>query len=117
MTRFEFYKAIVNSQIISNSTDPTDIALREYALAQYNKQAQEMEDRAEKNAVVLSAAIDLLKDSDNPITATDVADKCYCSMQKASAVLRKAVTEGLLTSAPIANPITGKGSVKGYSLA
>ena len=125
MTRFEFYKAIVTSSSIAMSTDPTDIELREYALAQYDKLAQEMADWAEKSAIVLSAAIDLLvddllskfKDSDSPITASDVADKCHCSIQKASAVLRKAVTEGLLTSAPIRNSITGKGFVKGYSLA
>lgn len=115
MTRFEFYKAIVNSTIISNSTNPTDIALREYALAQYNKQAQEREDSAAKNAVILSTAIDLLKDSDSPIAAADLADKCYCSVQKASAVLRKAVTEGLMVSTPVLNS-SGKG-VKGYSLA
>jgi hypothetical protein len=116
MTRFEFYKAIVNSQIISNSTNPTDIALREYALAQYDKQAQEMEDRAEKSAIVLSAAIDLLKNSDSPIAASDVAEKCDCSVQKASAVLRKAVTDGLMVSTPVLNRL-GKSFVKGYSLA
>ena len=116
MTRFEFYKAIVTSSTISNSTDPTDIELREYALAQYNKQAQEMADRAEENAIVLRAAIDLLKDSDSPIAASDVAEKCDCSVQKASAVLRKAVTEGLMVSTPVLNS-SGKGFVKGYSLA
>ena len=117
MTRFEFYKAIVTSSTISNSTDPTDVAALAYATEQYNKQAQEMADRAEENAIVLRAAINLLNDSDSPIAASDVADRCHCSIQKASAVLRKAVTEGLLTSTPIANPITGKGFVKGYSLA
>src|SRR5574344_2885042 len=101
MTRFEFYKAIVTSSTISNSTDPTDIELREYAIAQYDKQAQEMEDRAEANAVILSTTIDFLKDSDSPIVAADVAEKCDCSVQKASAVLRKAVTDGLMVSTPV----------------
>ena len=116
MTRFEFYKAIVTSQTISNSTDPTDIELREYALVQYNKQAQEMADRAEENGIILSAVIDFLKDSNSPIAAADVAEKCDCSVQKASAVLRKAVTEGIMVSTPVLNS-TGKGFVKGYSLA
>lgn len=115
MTKREFYEAIMNAD-----AEITDEMI-EFAQAEIERldatAAKRAATQAEKSAVfnqeVLEYIAGLVVEGDF-ITATDAAVQFGTSVQKASAILRRAVDLERATAQDVKIP--GKGKVKGYTL-
>ena len=111
MTKREHLNAIVNGTINEET-----IAWAENELVKLDKANEKRRNSVSKKALENAPLVDKIADEilgDEPMTATDVAGKLEVSVQKASALLRKAVGEGRAKSEDI--KVKGKGTQKGYT--
>lgn len=113
MTKREFYTAISTNENLSNE-------IQSFAKAQIEALDNTLAKRREKptkasveNAPLIAQIVEML--TDEPKTATDLATPMGVKVQKASALLRAAVKEGLANSHDV--KIKGKGVQKGYTKA
>lgn len=113
MTRRDFFNAIANTETLSDE-------LRAFAAAAITKMDETNAKRAAKpsktaiaNAPLIEQIVDML--SEEPKTATELAEPMGIKVQKASALLRAAVKEGKANSHDV--KIKGKGTCKGYTRA
>lgn len=113
MTKREFYEAIMNG-IVNEETEDFARAELERLDAQAAKRAEKSAEKAATfNAEVTEAMAGL--EFEGAITASQVGEQLGVSVQKASSIMRRAVDLGLATVEDI--KISGKGKVKGYTLA
>ena len=110
MTKRDFFNTIANTESLSDE-------LREFATAQITALDATLAKRREKptkasieNAPLVEQIITML--GDEPKTASDLAEPMGIKVQKASALLRRAVAEGKANSLDV--KIKGKGTCKGY---
>ncbi len=113
MTRRDFFTAIMNAENLSDE-------LRAFAQASLEKLDETNAKRAAKpskaaieNAPLIEQIVEML--GDEPKTASDLAEPMGVKVQKASALLRGAVAQGLAVSQDL--KIKGKGTCKGYTKA
>jgi len=113
MTRRDFFSAI-------SANETLDSELRAFAAAAIEKMDETNAKRAAKpsktaveNAPLVAQIVELL--GSEPKTATDLAEPMGVKVQKASALLRRAVAEGKACSHDV--KIKGKGTQKGYTKA
>lgn len=117
MTKREFLKAIA-------SMNGIDAELSLYAEQELKKMDEKNEKRrnspskkAQENEPIKKAIVEFLKDKEEPITASAIAENVEgcTSTQKASALCRQLVAEGKLTAVEV--KVKGKGKQKGYNVA
>lgn len=113
MTRRDFFTAIANTETL-----PTE--LRDFATASLQKLDETNAKRAAKpskaaieNAPLVEQIVEML--GAEPKTASDLAEPMGVKVQKASALLRRAVAEGKASVVDV--KIKGKGTCKGYTKA
>jgi len=113
MTRRDFFTAIAN-------TESLDENLRNFAAAAIEKMNATNAARKDKptkaqiaNAPLIEQIVGML--TDEPKTATDLAEPMGIKVQKASALLRAAVAQGKASVQDV--KIKSKGTQKGYTLA
>lgn len=111
MTKREFYTAVI--------AKVEDAELKLFAEQEIEKMDARNAKRAHTpsktaiaNEPIKKAIVDLLRAYDEPITASEVAEKVGITVQKASALLRQ--IEGIEVSEI---KVKGKGKVKGYAVA
>lgn len=108
MTRREMFEAIVNG----NVTDEV-VAMAQNELVKMDERNAKRKGRPTKNALanepIKAHILEVL--TDEPMTATEVAQRVEISTQKASALLRQ--IDGLVVTEV---KVKGKGKVKGYAL-
>ena len=112
MTKREFLNAVV----ALNVEEVSDYAVAELEKmdAANEKRKNTPSKKALENAPLVDKIVNEIL-SEEVLTATDIAAAMEISVQKASALCRKAVAEGRATSQDI--KVKGKGTVKGYILA
>lgn len=114
MTKREFLEAIVNAETLAEE-------LREFAAEEIKKLDKALEKRrAKQSAKALADAplIEQIKEnllSDEPLLASVAAEYLGVSVQKASALLRRMVADGIADVRDV--KVLGKGIQKGYTLA
>ena len=114
MTKREFLEAIVNTETLAEE-------LREFAAEEIKKLDKALEKRrAKQSAKALANAplIEQIKEnllSDEPLLASVAAEYLGVSVQKASALLRRMVADGIADVRDV--KVLGKGIQKGYTLA
>lgn len=114
MTKREFLEAIVNAETLQEE-------LREFAAEEIKKLDKALEKRrAKQSAKALANAplIEQIKEnllSDEPLLASVTAEYLGVSVQKASALLRRMVADGIADVRDV--KVLGKGIQKGYTLA
>ncbi len=114
MTKREFLEAIVNAETLEEE-------LREFAAEEIKKLDKALERRrAKQSAKALANAplIEQIKEnllSDEPLLASVAAEYLGVSVQKASALLRGMVADGIADVRDV--KVLGKGIQKGYTLA
>ena len=113
MTKRDFYTAISTNETLSDE-------LRDFATAAIEKLNETNAKRAAKpskasieNAPLIEQIISML--GDEPKMATDLAEPMGVKIQKASALLRAATSQGRAISHDV--KIKGKGTQKGYTRA
>lgn len=108
MTRREMFEAIVNG----NVTDEV-VAMAQNELVKMDERNAKRKGRPSKNALanepIKAHILEVL--TNEPMTATEVAQRVEISTQKASALLRQ--IDGLVVTEV---KVKGKGKVKGYAL-
>ena len=119
MTKKEFFACIASTENTNITEEMRSFA--EYMLEQMereanNRKAKNAEKSAEKNAAFREQILEVLKaEPSETFTTSEIAEALEVSVQKASAILRGMVAEGILNVADVKVPKTGK--QKGYSLA
>ena len=114
MTKREFLEAIANAETLGEE-------LREFAAEEIKKLDKALEKRrAKQSAKALANAplIEQIKEnllSDEPLLASAAAEYLGVSVQKASALLRAMVADGIADVRDV--KVLGKGIQKGYTLA
>lgn len=113
MTRRDFYNAIVKTETLPQE-------LRDFAAAAIEKldatnamRAAKPSKTAIENTPLVAQIVEML--GDEPKTATDLAEPMGIKVQKASALLRRAVAENKAAVCDV--KIKGKGVQKGYTRA
>ena len=113
MTKREFLNTIatgtVNEEVIAKATE---------MLAQMDAENEKRKNRVSKKAQENAPLVDKIVNEilgEEPLTATDIAAALGVSVQKASALCRRAVTEGRAVATDVKVP--KKGVQKGYILA
>lgn len=109
MTKREMYEAIVNGNVTDEVVEmaKNEIVKMDERNARRKNQPSK---KALENEPIKAKIVEIL--SDEPMTASDVAEKVEISVQKASALLRQ--IDGLNVTEI---KVKGKGKVKGYALA
>lgn len=114
MTRREFLIAIKNAETL-------EAELREFAAEELEKMDEALEKRKAKRsakALANDPLIEQIKEnllSDEPLLASVAAEYLGVSVQKASALLRGMVADGIADVRDV--KVLGKGIQKGYTLA
>ena len=114
MTRREFLEAIVDAETL-------EVELRKFAAEELEKMDKALEKRkAKQSAKALANAplIEQIKEnllSDEPLLASVAGEYLGVSVQKASALLREMVADGIADVKDV--KVLGKGIQKGYTLA
>lgn len=103
MTQREFYNEVANCTNLSSDA-------RAIAQAWIDKDAEKVNAKRAENAELTEAATALLKGSNEPMTASAVADNLGISTPKATSIL-KSIEEIKVSDVRVGNRI-----VKGYSL-
>jgi len=113
MTKREFYTAIANDESLSDE-------LRAYASAAIQKLDETNAKRAAKpskasieNGPLVDQIVEML--TDEPKTASDLAEPMELGVHKVSSLLQRAVKEGRAISCDVKIP--SKGTQKGYTKA
>lgn len=113
MTNREFFNAIVSANVSDELT-----AFAQEAIAKLDKRNEARSSKPSKvalaNAPVKEAIVAFLAEHANAV-ASDIATGCEITTQKASALCRQLVEDGMLTSEEVKVPKRGK--VKAYRLA
>lgn len=113
MTNREFFNAIVSANVSDELT-----AFAQEAIAKLDKRNEARSSKPSKvalaNAPVKEAIVAFLAEHTNAV-ASDIATGCEITTQKASALCRQLVEDGMLTSEEVKMPKRGK--VKAYRLA
>lgn len=112
MTNREFYTAIVNGNITDEVIAHASAAIEKLDKALENRKNKPSK-KATENAPVLEAITGVL--GAEPMVASDIATAVGITTQKASALLRQLVANGVAVATDVKVP--KKGTVKGYSLA
>ena len=113
MTNREFYTAIVNGKI----TDEV-IKHAQEGIEKLDATAEKRRNTVSKKALENAPLVDKIVTeilTDEPKTASDVADVLGVSVQKASSLLRTAVADHRAVATDV--KIKGKGTQKGYTVA
>ena len=113
MTKREFLTKIAAGEM----TDEI-MAMATSEIEKLDAANEKRKEKVSKKAVENQPLIDRIATEilgDEPVTATDVAGVLEVSVQKASNLLRTAVTQGLATSQDVKIP--KKGTMKGYTKA
>ena len=119
MTKKEFFVTVASTENTNITEEMRSFA--EYMLEQMereanNRKAKNAEQAAEKNAAFRQQILETMKaDASETFTTSEIAEALEVSVQKASAILRGMVSDGVLNVADIKVP--KKGKQKGYSLA
>ena len=115
MTKREFFEAVM-------AVEGIDAELKLFAeqeVAKMNERNAKRKNSPSKKSVenepIKGHIVDLLRAYDEPVVASEIAEKVEISTQKASALCRQLVNDGTLKSEEV--KVKGKGKVKGYSLA
>lgn len=114
MTKREFLEAIVDAETL-------EVELRKFAAEELEKMDKALEKRrAKQSAKALANAplIEQIKEnllSDEPLLASVTGEYLGVSVQKASALLRQMVADGIADVRDV--KVLGKGIQKGYTLA
>ena len=114
MTRREFLIAIKNAETL-------EAELREFAAEELEKMDEALEKRKAKRSAKALANDPLIEQikknllSDEPLLASVAAEYLGVSVQKASALLRRMVADGIADVRDV--KVLGKGIQKGYTLA
>ena len=114
MTRREFLEAIVDAEALEKE-------LRDFAAVEIEKMDKALEKRKAKQSAKALANAPLIKQikenllSDEPLLASVTGEYLGVSVQKASALLRQMVAEGIADVRDV--KVLGKGFQKGYTLA
>lgn len=114
MTRREFLEAIIDAETL-------EVELRKFAAEELEKMDKALEKRkAKQSAKALANAplIEQIKEnllSDEPLLASVAGEYLGVSVQKASALLRGMVADGIADVKDV--KVLGKGIQKGYTLA
>ena len=108
MTNREFFTAIVNGTL-----NEEVIAHAQSSIEKLDARNASRKDKPSKKSLENEIIKDAIKNvlTDEPMTASEIAEKMKISTQKASALLRQ--IEGLTVTEI---KVKGKGKVKGYSL-
>ncbi len=113
MTNREFFNAIVSANVSDELT-----AFAQEAIAKLDKRNEARSSKPSKvalaNAPIKEAIVAFLTENANAVAA-DIATGCEITTQKASALCRQLVEDGVLTSEEVKVPKRGK--VKAYRLA
>lgn len=113
MTNREFFNAIVSANVSDELT-----AFAQEAIAKLDKRNEARSSKPSKvalaNAPIKEAIVAFLTEHANAV-ASDIATGCEITTQKASALCRQLVEDGVLTSEEVKVPKHGK--VKAYRLA
>ena len=112
MTNREFYTAIVNGNITDEVVKHASEAIEKLDKALENRKNKPSK-KATENAPVLEAITGVL--GAEPMVASDIATAVGITTQKASALLRQLVANGVAVATDISVPKQGK--CKGYFLA
>ena len=112
MTNREFYTAIVNGNITEEVVKHAQEGI-EKLNATAEKRRNSVSKKAQENAPLVDRIVTEIL-TDEPKTASDVADVLGVSVQKASALLRAARDEKRASVQDV--KIKGKGTQKGYTL-
>lgn len=114
MTMREYHNAIIEANL---SDELTEVAKKEIAkLDKRNATPSKAEkEKAEQNERIKAQMVGILKASEVPMVAADVAAAIEISTQKASSLLRQLVADGVANQTEV--KVKGKGKVKGYALA
>lgn len=111
MTNREFYNAIVSSDL-----DSAIIEFAQNKLVQMDKANENRKSKPSKRSIENEPIKKvILENIGEGVTASDVAPKVEITVQKASALLRQLVAEGVLTVEDVKMP--KKGVVKFYKVA
>jgi CRP-like cAMP-binding protein len=114
MTKRDFLEAIVDAETL-------EVELRKFAAKELEKMDRALEKRrAKQSAKALANAplIEQIKEnllSDEPLLASVAGEYLGVSVQKASALLRRMVADGIADVRDV--KVLGKGIQKGYTLA
>ena len=114
MTKREFLEAIVNAETLEEE-------LREFAAGEIKKLDKALEKRKSRQSAKALADAPLIEQikenllSDEPLLASVAAEYLGVSVQKASALLRRMVADGIADVRDV--KVLGKGIQKGYTLA
>ena len=114
MTKREFFEAIVDAETL-------EVELRKFAAEELEKMDKALAKRkAKQSAKALANAplIEQIKEnllSDEPLLASVTGEYLGVSVQKASALLRQMVADGIADVRDV--KVLGKGIQKGYTLA
>lgn len=113
MTKREVLNAIVNGTINEEVVAWAGAQIEKMD-AQNEKRRNSVSKKAKENAPLVEKIVNELL-SDEPLTATDIGAALEVSVQKASALARRAVAEGGAVAHDI--KVKGKGTMKGYTRA
>ena len=114
MTKREFFEAIVDAETL-------EVELRKFAAEELEKMDKALEKRRAKQSAKALANAPLVKQikenllSDKPLLASTAGEYLGISVQKASALLRGMVADGIADVRDV--KVLGKGIQKGYTLA
>lgn len=114
MTRREFLEAIANAETL-------EVELRNFAAGEIEKIDKALEKRKSKQsakALANAPLVEQIKEnllSDEPLLASAAGEYLEVSVQKASALLRGMVADGIADVRDV--KVLGKGVQKGYTLA
>ena len=114
MTKREFLEAIVDAETL-------EVELRKFAAEELEKMDKALAKRKAKQSAKALANAPLIKQikenllSDEPLLASVTGEYLGVSVQKASALLRQMVAEGIADVRDV--KVLGKGIQKGYTLA
>ena len=114
MTKREFLEAIVDAETL-------EVELRKFAAEELEKMDKALEKRRAKQSAKALANAPLIKQikenllSDKPLLASAAGEYLGISVQKASALLRGMVADGIADVRDV--KVLGKGIQKGYTLA
>lgn len=80
LTQNEFFKAVAENNITED--------VIAFAKAKYDKVAETMAKKSEKNSLVIEGIIKTLGNNGKPMTASEIAEKVDASTQKISTILK-----------------------------
>lgn len=114
MTKREFMEMVI--------AEVTNAELKAFAQSEIEKMDARNAKRAETpsktaiaNEPIKAQIVEFLKGCEEKVTASAIASEVEISTQKASALCRQLVADGVLTVADV--KVKGKGTQKGYAIA